>query len=183
MLKGRVKAALRFALPFVYRWAHDIRQRSVRKRLDRVTALLSERLGLRVLAGPFAGMNFTTEATVAHFPPKLLGAYEAELHDVLSLVLATPYATILDVGCAEGYYAVGLALRHPDATVYAFDTDRFSRQLCHGMAEANGVEDRMRIEGECTHERLSALDQGRVFLLSDCEGYEKILLDFPTRMT
>jgi protein-L-isoaspartate O-methyltransferase len=55
---------------------------------------------------------------------KLLGAYEHSLHDVLLKPVSRQPDPIINVGCAEGYYAVGLARLLPDATVYAFDIDR-----------------------------------------------------------
>jgi hypothetical protein len=41
----------------------------------------------------------------------------------------------------------------------------------------DGVQDRVKIAGECTPSTLAEVSESRVALLSDCEGYEKILLD------
>jgi hypothetical protein len=108
--------------------------------------------------------------------PKLLGCYECELAEVMARILETPYATIVDVGCAEGYYAVGLALRMPEARVYAFDTDARARELCEEMARSNGVADRVVVGGMCDPERLRELPLASALLISDCEGYELELL-------
>lgn len=49
--------------------------------------------------------------------PNLVGSYESELHlQIEQLILERPQV-VIDVGCAEGYYAVGLAQRLPDATI------------------------------------------------------------------
>ena len=101
-----------------------------------------EQHGRRVLSGPFVGMDYVQQATGSALMPKLLGSYEAELHETLEKIAATEYAAIIDIGCAEGYYAIGLAMRLPNAQVYAFDIDPEARELCTAMARLNGVEER-----------------------------------------
>jgi hypothetical protein len=59
-------------------------------------------------------MAYIPQAVGSALIPKLLGCYEAELHGVIACALNTTYDTIIDIGCAEGYYAVGLALHFPD---------------------------------------------------------------------
>jgi len=105
-----------------------------------------------------------------------VGSYEAELHDFLSEILTQNYRTIVNVGCAEGYYAVGLARSFTEARVYAFDTDPRAQQLCEDMAGANGVADRVRVAGECRVERLRELAGPRTLIVCDCEGCEYCLL-------
>jgi hypothetical protein len=39
----------------------------------------------------------------------------------------------------EGYYAVGFALRMPDAIVYAFDIDPTAQHYCANLAKLNCV--------------------------------------------
>jgi hypothetical protein len=46
-------------------------------------------------------------ATCSSVLSKLLGTYESELHPVLHEILIKPYELIVDVGSAEGYYAIG----------------------------------------------------------------------------
>jgi len=109
--------------------------------------------------------------------PVLAGAYEAELHDVMSRWIASAPPVVVDVGSSEGYYAVGLARALPSTTVYAFDIDPEARRLCGAMAELNGVAERVVIETECTTERLEAFPDTGVHLLVDCEGCELAILD------
>jgi ribosomal protein L11 methylase PrmA len=87
----------------------------------------------------------------------------------------------VDVGCAEGYYAVGFAMRLPHAAVLAFDTDPRARALCLGMAQLNGVAARVKVGGLCDEQTLLSLPLGaRALVISDCEGYELAL--FSTRV-
>ncbi len=139
------------------------------------TALV--RGGGLIPAGPFKGMLYAVEASEGGRTPRLLGAYEAGLHDIMETVIARGYPQILDIGCAEGYYAVGLARRMPGATVHARDSDPRARALCAELAAANGVSDRLRIGPEVTHADLGLCATAPTFLLCDIEGAEAALLD------
>jgi hypothetical protein len=83
---------------------------------------------------------------------------------------------ILNIGAAEGYYAVGLARHFPEATVLAYEIDAGARELCAGLARLNGVAERVRIEGECTPQEMAALPLQGALILCDCEGCELELL-------
>ena len=137
------------------------------------------RNGLVVERGPFAGMRYLEgmERISGDLVAKLTGEYERELHPAIEEWVAARPEHVIDVGCAEGYYAVGLALAIPGATVHAFDIDQVARERCAALAELNGVADRVRIAGECVPESLSELPPAGVVLLSDCEGGERSVLD------
>jgi trans-aconitate methyltransferase len=123
-------------------------------------------------------MEYCPATDGRHVGARLAGCYELELHETVERCCNTPYGRIIDVGCAEGYYAVGFARRIPSAQVFAFDTDPWARRTCRAMAAANGVSDRVHLGGYCPRNRLqSFIAAGRTLILSDCEGYEAILLD------
>src|SRR5690606_34320539 len=85
---------------------------------------------------------------------------------------------ILDIGCAEGYYAVGFALKCPGTRVYAYDTDEQARNYAQQMAELNGVADRVEVRAHCSAETLAGFSfTGRALIFCDCEGYEKQLFN------
>jgi SAM-dependent methyltransferase len=130
-----------------------------------------------VAGGPFAGMDYSVQASEGGRAPRLLGSYEASLHPVIETVIARAYPQVLDIGCAEGYYAVGLARRMPKATVHARDTNPAARALCATLARANGVEGRVVIGAEVTHADLDLCAEARTFILCDIEGGEGQLLD------
>jgi hypothetical protein len=130
-----------------------------------------------VASGPFVGMSYTVQASEGGRAPRLLGAYEASLHPVIDGVIASAYPQVIDIGCAEGYYAVGLARRMPGTTVHARDTDPAARALCATLAQANGVAERVVIGGEVTHADLALCAADRTFVLCDIEGGEGWLLD------
>lgn len=174
MLTASLKAALRRSLPGPY---NSLQQFLANRRLRRVQRVIENKCGLVVQSGPFAGMAYISEAVCSSLVPKLLGSYEGELHEVLAQILTREYETVIDVGCAEGYYAVGLALGLPNARVYAFDIDTRARALCTRLAEANNVAERVIVASECNHERLNGLIRGRTLIVCDCEGCELHLLD------
>ena len=142
-----------------------------------VAPLYLEKYGLRVIDGPFKDMLYIDEAAGSALLPKLIGSYERELEEVINHILATEYKTVIDVGCAEGYYAVGLGLRLLGApTIHAFDTSRDAQKLCSKLASVNKVTDRIIIEGTCDSERLQKTIDGKSLVFCDCEGYEIELL-------
>jgi hypothetical protein len=103
----------------------------------------------------------------------LVGSYENELHVQLELLLAAGFKRIINVGAADGYYAVGAALRCPTATVYAFDIDPIAREWCQRTAALNGVTERIRIGGECSIDWMRSLDdETPTLFIVDCEGCE-----------
>lgn len=129
-----------------------------------------------VTEGPFKGMRYPSLVSVGSaLGPKLLGSYEAELHPIIEHICKKGYSTIIDIGCAEGYYAVGLAIRSPDAQVFAFDIDELARRLCQEMAVLNQVDHRLVIGENFSLDKLPAIPskdyQG--LIVSDCEGAEQ----------
>lgn len=139
--------------------------------------VLVERSGVHVLSGPFKGMAYPVRASESSRNPRLIGSYEACLAPVIEEMAATGYDTVIDVGCAEGYYAVGLALRLPAARVMARDTDPAAIAACRQMAEANGVQDRIELGGAVDAAGIAALVRGRTVVICDTEGAEEVLLD------
>ena len=154
----------------------QLQERWTRHRINKITQAIIKRNGLKVLAGPFAGMLYVAEPGGSSLP-KLLGSYETELHQWVTAIINTDYRKIINVGCAEGYYAVGLALKVPETRVFAFDIDPRARQLCEKMAKRNGVSERVEVRGECNCEGLDALLDDRSLVIIDCEGCELDLLD------
>jgi hypothetical protein len=143
----------------------------------RVKRVLVERYGRQVQMGPFAGMRYGDDVVCSAYLAKLVGSYEEELHDVIRQVILRRYEAVLDVGCAEGYYAVGLAVRIPTARVYAYDTDDEARWYCNGLARMNGVAGRVTVRGACDHQELENLCSRDALVICDCEGFEDELLD------
>ncbi|NQW09957.1 MAG: hypothetical protein HQ481_08780 [Alphaproteobacteria bacterium] len=129
---------------------------------------------LTVRAGPFAGMRYIAQASGSVYAPKLLGTYEAELAPVFTKL--SPYTTFIDIGAAEGYYAVGVARAAPHINVIGFDTDLAALESARTLADLNAVSDRIELHGAFDRSLCGDLDPARTLVLIDIEGAEVELL-------
>ncbi len=128
--------------------------------------------------GPFAGVALDIDALPVHSAPKLCGTYEDELHEAVEEAIARQPRTIVNVGAAEGYYAVGLALRLLDAPVHAHDADPKALKAVRRNAALNGVSERVHTGGILHGADLDRLvGGGRTLVVMDIEGGEADLLD------
>jgi hypothetical protein len=139
---------------------------------------------MRVASGPFAGMQYLDEAVGSVLEPKLIGIYEKELHEVVEQLVERGPTTIIDIGAAEGYYAVGLALRLTHAKIFAFETETKGQKLLAQLAKKNGVNDRIQILGACDVSELNRVIANglETTIVCDVEGAESFLLD-PAQIT
>jgi hypothetical protein len=130
------------------------------------------RHGSRVLHGPFAGLRYPPDAAgrVHHLTAKLLGTYEEELAAVVAEEVDARPPLFIDVGAADGYYAVGFALASPETGVHAYEIDPVARRQLRALARANDA--RIERHGPASARRLAALDLDGAFVLCDIEGAE-----------
>lgn len=133
--------------------------------------------GTTIAGGPFEGMIYSATATEGALVARLLGVYESGLHPHIEAFASGGVDCVIDVGCAEGYYAVGLARRIPGATVYAHDVLESARTACAAMAAANGVADRVIVGGEFSPEDFQRFAGRRALVVVDAEGAEVDILD------
>ena len=139
---------------------------------------LREALAKRqILAGPFQGMHYgSTKALCSALYPKLLGTYEHELAGVFEAALGRNHPLVVDVGAADGYYAVGFAFRQAGTRVIAYDQDPRARAELAKLAELNGVAARIEIRGRCEPAELARLGAPSGLMIVDCEGFEDMAL-------
>ena len=180
---SRLGRFLREKAPGLFLFLRALRYLGGRERPDPRSAVILETLcggDLRVLSGPFQGLRFIPFASGSGLLPKVTGSYELEIHPAVAESLRRGYRRIVNVGCGEGYYAVGYARALPGATVHAFDLDVLARQRLLELARLNGVANRIRVAARCGPEDLEALAEPGSLVFCDCEGCEKELLD-PSR--
>ncbi len=146
-------------------------------RAELLANTILERSGTKVLSGPFRGMDYAFRASEGSRSARLLGCYEASLAPVIEAIIARAYPLVIDVGCAEGYYAVGLARRIPGARVLARDENPKAQALCGMLAARNGVADRVEVGGRMDHADFAICADQSVLVLCDIEGAEAELLD------
>ena len=127
--------------------------------------------------GPFKGMKYIGQSSGSALLPKILGSYEEPIHAWIEEVIEERrYKHILDIGCAEWYYACGFAMRMPNVKIVAYDIDEYARKNATKLKELNNIKN-IEIKEECTHEELNIQSQKDTLVFCDIEGYEEILLD------
>lgn len=139
--------------------------------------IVLQQQGTVVMQGPLAGLDFLRESAEGCHIAKLLGCYEQPLQPFIDAAIATGYPTILNIGCAEGYYAVGMARRMPSTRVLAHDLNPKAQQVCTELARKNKVADRVTVGGLFSPADFAAFIDQRVLLMCDIEGAERELLD------
>lgn len=145
-----------------------------------------------VVSGLFSGLRLTSEISWGEgsrgdIGSKLLGFYEMELQPVLEAIVKLEPDLIANVGCAEGFYALGLARLLPNVQVLAFDIDERAQKICKLGRQINEINGNFEVRGYCSPEALQKIAEAaeRPVLLIDCEGFERDLLlrtsyDYPS---
>jgi 2-polyprenyl-3-methyl-5-hydroxy-6-metoxy-1,4-benzoquinol methylase len=138
---------------------------------------LLQQQGTIVMQGPLQGLDFLPQSAEGCHIAKLLGCYEQPLQPFIEQAIQKQYATVLNIGCAEGYYAVGMALRMPHTRVLAHDLNPKAQEVCTALAVKNKVADRVEVAGLFTPADFAAYTAQDVLLMCDIEGAERELLD------
>ncbi len=126
--------------------------------------------------GHFKGMKYIKRSSGSALLPKILGSYEEPIQGWIREVIEDKkYENILDIGCAEGYYACGFAMRMPNTQITAYDIDEVARKNSTELKELNGLQN-IEIKAKCTHEELNLKSKPNTLIFCDIEGFEKILL-------
>ncbi len=150
------------------------------ERLDgRVSASCQfiEKNGRNVIDGPFKGMLYPkSTANERNLIHRLIGSYENELHPWIEEIARSPYPMLLDVGTADGYYAVGFGRLMPNTRIVGFDTDRWARRATQALIDANDVKN-VEVLSMCNANWINQHVKAGTLIFSDCEGYEGTLFD------
>jgi SAM-dependent methyltransferase len=129
-----------------------------------------------VQSGPFEGMQLVKEEAWkdGNLGTKCLGCYEQEMHEPVEQEIARlsklDKPEIINIGCAEGYYAIGMARRLPNALVRVVDISQESLDIANAAAQINKV---LLLAGGQMNDVLDHPD----LIICDCEGAETIYLD------
>ncbi len=154
---------------------------TVRRRRRRLVEKIDAAFGPAVAYGPFRGMKLSPTArwSYADRAPIVLGLYEKEVLD--SLQHAPPaYRTFIDLGAADGYYAVGVLINNLFDRSYAFEISEKGQAVIRENAHLNGVSDRIAIGGIADKNFMKHIppeELARSVILVDIEGGEFDLFD------
>jgi hypothetical protein len=132
--------------------------------------------------GPLTGMQLIEDASWG--PDKgamILGLYESE---VLASLFEIPheYRIFVDIGAADGYYAVGLLKAKKFERAICFELSEYGRRTIKRMAAINGISGSLNILGAADINFVETLlandvDVNKTAILMDIEGHEFSILD------
>jgi hypothetical protein len=102
---------------------------------------------------------------------KILGLYESQ---ILNWIGDKHFDLFIDIGAADGYYAMGLLVSGRTNSAITFETSNADRDVSQHLAIVNRVLDQIEIKGPATEpEIIAVLPQGRNgLILIDIEGGE-----------
>lgn len=144
---------------------------------------LARQLSDTVRYGPFAGLRLMEGSwwSGADRGGMLLGFYESEVLSELAS-LSSRYSTFVDIGAADGYYAVGMVRSGFCKFSICFETSPGGQQAIRELADANHVGDSVQVLGHADGDFVQSLKslgfsqhEGALFLM-DIEGGEYDLL-------
>jgi hypothetical protein len=141
-------------------------------------AILKRNLQSTVASGPFRGMHYDGQHVFGAPMAKLLGTYEMELHSRLFSLLERGFGRLINVGGAEGYYAIGIARNWRVREVIVFELSPRGQEIISKLARENGVTESISINGKCSEQHLYEIlsEKSGDLLIIDVEGDEIELL-------
>ncbi len=138
---------------------------------------LTKSEGTTVGGGPLSGLKFLSQSSEGCHIAKLLGTYEQPLHPFIEEAISEEYEYVVNIGSAEGYYAVGMARKMEKTIVHTFDIDENARHACSHLAAKNNVSERIAISGHFDHKDFGSYASTKSLVICDIEGGEQSLLD------
>lgn len=149
------------------------------QRRTELTNLIFERTNGKIFQGPFKGMKILPKWVWGDGDTagKLLGLYECELFDSVEDAISKNPDITLNIGCAEGYYGIGMAMRTGNLSVL-FDISQPTIAIARENAQLNKV-NKIQFSTDCKADvyRNYLEKADRPFIIMDCEGAEEELLD------
>lgn len=162
--------------PRAQKLVRDVMMVAARERRRALACDILATTGGVVAGGPFQGLKLDSRVSWGDgsLIPKLLGCYEAEVMEALMELKGRAFDGAVNVGAAEGFYAVA-AVRFLDAPLaLAVDPDPAARAATERNAAANGIADKVTTRDRMDGDGLAAWAAAhpRALVISDCEGFE-----------
>jgi hypothetical protein len=172
-----IERATRYSLDELDRF----RLETVRERKERVSMETFELCRGVVVSGPFTGMRLTSNPWWGgnDLGSMCLGLYELE---VLNCIIesSSERENFVDIGAADGYYAVGGLYCGSFKKSLAFEISEFGRSTILDNWKTNGSPGEISVFGDVFRDferALSEVDLSRSVVLIDIEGFEFDLLN------
>ncbi len=132
-----------------------------------------------VAYGPFRGMKLPAKSWWGSFDRtgKILGTYERQVMDYIAALKIGPQDVFIDIGAADGYFAVGALKGGLFDKVIAFEQAPQGRASLADVAELNGVTLDIRETADATSLDKLVKEHPTGVVLIDIEGAEFQFLD------
>jgi len=153
---------------------------------DKITQARREVLGRKVWEhydgeiayGIFKGLKINIESDwsgTKDIGPKVFGLYE---NQILKWIEGKEFNLFIDIGAADGYYALGILYSNIASTAVTFEISEKDREICRASAITNNVFDKIIVKGEASSSEIIQVvkshDHGLIII--DIEGGEYNLI-------
>ena len=149
----------------------------VEKKRRELSKKISRIFNYRVQQGPFKNMILSEKQywDIGDNGGKILGIYEKEIQDlIVKIQEKEEYTTFIDIGGADGFYAIGSVASNLFKECIVFETSKRGRKSIFNNAKLNKVEDMISIQGIATDSAILELSNkiNHSLILCDIEGGE-----------
>ncbi|GGB45626.1 hypothetical protein GCM10011316_17120 [Roseibium aquae] len=155
------------------------RKETVAQRLERVSLETYDLCKGTVSQGLFKGLQLNRDAWwgKSDLGAQCLGLYEKEILDFISA--RAPFDTFLDIGAADGYYAVGLLHAKKTRKAICFEISEEGQRAINENWQRNEKPGELEVHGEATKKNIASVASNltdKTLVLIDIEGFEFQLL-------
>jgi hypothetical protein len=155
------------------------RKETVAQRLQRVSLETYDLCEGKVSQGPFKGLQLNRDTWwgKSDLGAQCLGLYEKEILDFISA--QEPFDTFLDIGAADGYYAVGLLYSKMAKKSICFEISEDGQRAIKENWMINKNPGELEIFGEANEQSIASIAASlpaKTLVLVDIEGLEFNLL-------
>ncbi len=161
------------------------RGETIRQRQKRISLELFKMLNGTVKYGPFKGLRLTHNPWWGQLDlgSQCLGLYEKEILKFIENIEDGQFTNFIDIGAADGYYAVGLLSTGKIQRSICFEKTDKGREAIFTNWKNNGAIGQLVVKAKANFESIATLtehDLERSLILIDIEGGEFELLNNDT---
>jgi precorrin-6B methylase 2 len=157
---------------------NNIEKRKKKKIISNYLTLYKKNYGFVVSAGLFKNLKYIQKAIGSEFLVKLIGCYEEEVQiEIEKLLKINNYNKLIDIGCAEGFYLVGIGHLFPKIDLVGYDIEEEALKLTKELYAKNKLKNKLKLEKKCTHMKLNKEINTDSLIICDCEGFEDYILN------
>lgn len=159
------------------RWQKE----TVRERQERISLEVFDAAEGQVKYGPFAGLRLNRDTWWGKLDlgSQCLGLYEKELLDYIESLPQQQFSHFIDIGAADGYYAIGMLMAKKVEHCICFEQSVKGQETIQANWQRNQAPGQLQVFGEANEQSIATLPPGVLadaLVLIDIEGFEFQLL-------